>query len=634
MHNNYDIIVVGGGHAGCEAAAVCARLGWKTLMLTMRRERIAHMPCNPAVGGLAKGHLVKEIDCLGGLMGEITDQAGIQFRMLNRAKGPAVWSPRAQVDKRLYHRLMLEKLEAIGNLHIIEEEAARIVVDHYEFRAVETAGGERVGAKACIVTSGTFMRGLMHVGSRQIEGGREGDPASRTLSASLSAEGFRVGRLKTGTPPRILADSVDFGRMEAQPGDREPVPFSWRTARIEREQIVCYLTHTNESGHAIIRENLHRSPLYSGVIKGIGPRYCPSIEDKVVRFPDRERHQIFIEPEGLGHPELYVNGLSTSMPEDVQLEVLHSIPGLERAVMKRPGYAVEYDFFPPDQIGRSLETKEVRGLYFAGQVNGTSGYEEAGAQGLMAGINASLALAGRDPMILGRDEAYIGVLIDDLTTKEIDEPYRMFTSRAEFRLLLRQDNADERLMHYGRSLGLVPGEALEKVERRTAEVERALAILGETLFPAGEGNAIFAQMGLDPVAKPATLLQVLKRPGVHLEHIQDFLPHPMNDGIDPFVECEVKYSGYIARQRREIEKLRDLESRAIPPGFSYEGIKSLSAEARFKLTRHRPETIGQASRISGVRAADLSILAVHLRRRRTQESGGSAKRSNAKRLPK
>lgn len=616
MLGGFDVIVVGGGHAGCEAAMVCANKGMRTLMLTMQVRRIAHMPCNPAVGGLAKGHLVKEIDALGGVMGYVIDQAGIQFRMLNRAKGPAVWSPRAQADKPLYHKIMLRILKGARNLQIMEGEVVGVVIDHQKVRGVRLRGGRTIKAAACIITTGTFMKGLMHTGERKVHGGREGDPSSCGLSDFLKRQGFRVGRLKTGTPPRVLASSVDLSKFEEQPGDDNPTPFSHRTRAISQEQVLCHLTYTNERSHEIIRKNLHRSPLYAGEIEGVGPRYCPSIEDKVVRFPDKSRHQIFIEPEGRNHPELYLNGISTSMPVDVQLDVLSSIPGLDTAVMKRAGYAVEYDFFPPDQVKRTLETKDVEGLYFAGQVNGTSGYEEAAAQGLIAGINAAQKLDGRESFILRRDEAYIGVLIDDLITKEIDEPYRMFTSRAEFRLLLRQDNADERLMAHGHRLGLISAQALDEVTRRTRAVNGKIDALRNTIFLANKGNALLSELGFEHVNKPSTLLQVLKRPEIKYSHISPLLGESEHEAEkwSPFVESVVKYSGYIERQEREIKAMRDMEAQPIPCGFSYEAVLGLSTEAREKLIAKRPETLAQASRISGVRAADLSILAVHLER--------------------
>jgi len=616
MQKHYDLIVIGGGHAGCEAALAAARMGATTLMVTLRRDRIGHMPCNPAVGGLAKGHLVKELDALGGEIGRNTDRSGIQFRMLNRAKGPAVWSPRAQVDKRLYASLMREVVESTPGLDVAEVEVESIVNQNGRFVGVQLSTKAIVNAAACVLTTGTFLRGLMHTGARQTDGGREGEPAASSLSHSLTGLGLRMGRLKTGTPPRVLRETVDFSRLAPQPGDQPPLPFSNRTDRIEQPQVFCHLTYTSEATHDVIRANLDRSPMYGGVIEGIGPRYCPSIEDKVVRFPDKTRHQIFVEPEGIDHPELYMNGISTSLPVDVQLAILATLPGFENATMARPGYAVEYDFFPPDQIQRTMESKSIDNLYFAGQVNGTSGYEEAAAQGFVAGVNAVLKQRGEAPFVPARDEGYIGVMIDDLTTKDIDEPYRMFTSRAEFRLTLRQDNADERLMHAGHRLGLVSDAALERVQSRIERTQACVEKLQRTSFPFTNGNRCFEELGLEPVRHGATLREVLRRPGVQLAHLRTCCAIPTEPELDDAIECAVKYEGYVERQGREARAMRDGESRVIPRDMSFETIHGLSAEARQKLILKRPETIGQASRIAGVRASDLSIIAVHLERRR------------------
>ncbi len=600
----YPVIVVGGGHAGCEAALVCARMGVETLLVTISRGDIARMPCNPAIGGLAKGQLVREIDALGGEMGLCIDHAGIQFRMLNRGKGPAVWSPRAQADKVAYHEKMLESIEAEEKLDILEAEITGLVMKEGVVTGVRTATGEEIGADKVILALGTFPNGLMHIGERKIPGGREGEPPSRGLSDMLADAGLKRGRLKTGTPPRLLKSSIDFSKCVIQPGDEDPAPFSYRTEKLDVEQIPCHLTWTGEKTHAIINANIHRAPLFSGQIQGTGPRYCPSIEDKVVRFSEKPRHQLFLEPEGRDSEEIYVNGLSTSLPEEVQLEMVRSVPGLEEAEIVRFGYAIEYDFFPPYQIHSSLESRIISGLYLAGQINGTSGYEEAAAQGLIAGINAVLAIRGAEPFVPGRSEAYIGVLIDDLVTKEIMEPYRMFTSRAEYRLSLRQDNADERLLKHAVRFGLLPLEQWERM------IESQKAVQGATKRLESESISIDG-------SERMRAARFLPRPGVSLDDIEPLLPNGplgLTRREGESLEIRQKYHGYIRRQDRTAEKLRRMERRKIPEGFSYSDIEALSAEAREKLEKFRPETLGKASRLAGVRNSDISVLMVFLER--------------------
>jgi tRNA uridine 5-carboxymethylaminomethyl modification enzyme len=615
IYGSYDIAVVGGGHAGCEAALVCARMGFGTLLVTIRIGDIARMPCNPAIGGLAKGQLVREVDALGGEMGLCIDDAGIQFKMLNRAKGPAVWSPRAQADKAAYHQRMLDALTAQENLTLLEGEVTEVLVGGGVVEGV-CVDGDRIAARRVILALGTFPNGLMHIGEDSFPGGREGEPPSCALSDNLAALGIERGRLKTGTPPRLRKGSIDFSRCREQAGDREPEPFSFRTRALAVDQIPCHITYTGRRTQDVIRRNLDRSPLYTGRIVGIGPRYCPSIEDKVVRFPDRERHQIFLEPEGRRSEEIYVNGMATSLPRDVQHDMLATIPGLEEAEIVRYGYAIEYDFYPPHQVFPSLESRWIGGLYFAGQVNGTSGYEEAAAQGIMAGINASLSLHGREGIVLGRHQAYIGVLIDDLVTKEIDEPYRMFTSRAEHRLLLRQDNADERLFRYAVRLGLLPRSMWDDVIGRRRRINAARRRLTVEVIPLIDCNHLLGGVGEKEVRMPQRASQLLQRPRIQLTSLEAHLPNGdlgLSGREREALEIRVKYGGYIKRQRRMADSFLRIDRIKIPPGFSF-AIDALSTEAREKLQRFRPATLGQASRISGVRTSDLSILMVFIER--------------------
>jgi tRNA uridine 5-carboxymethylaminomethyl modification enzyme len=621
---NYDVIIVGAGHAGIEAALAAARMGASTLMLTLNLDHIGQMSCNPAIGGIGKGHLVREMDALGGEMGLATDETGIQFRFLNTRKGPAVRARRAQADKAAYRARSKRVLERTANLQVRQASVERLIVEDGAVRGVESQIGEVFEAPNVVLTTGTFLKGLVHIGMKNYSAGRAGDFAAMGLSEHLAQLGFRIGRLKTGTCPRLDARTIDYSALEIQPGDEPPPPFSFRTERIAQAQIPCHLTFTNSRTHEIIRGGIDRSPMYSGVIQSKGPRYCPSVEDKVMRFRDKERHQIFLEPEGRDTVEVYPNGLSTSLPLDVQLAMVRSIAGLEQAEIMRPGYAIEYDFSDPTQLTASLETKLVRGLFFAGQINGTTGYEEAGAQGLIAGINAALKVRDEPALILRRDQAYIGVMIDDLVTRGIGgEPYRMFTSRAEYRLLLREDNADRRLSPIGERLGLLDASAGARVRAKTEAVRAEIERLKLALIPASdEVNAAIVSHGSTPIAQPVRAIELLKRPEIGYDALikMSGAHSTLNFDEAAELETEIKYEGYVRRQAEAVERFARLEDTTIPDWVDFKGVMGLSTEVSERLCAVRPRSLGQAARMPGITPAAISILAVHIKSRRDRNA--------------
>jgi tRNA uridine 5-carboxymethylaminomethyl modification enzyme len=622
FHPEYDVIVVGGGHAGTEAAAAAARMGCQTLLISMNLNAIAQMSCNPAIGGVAKGQLVREIDALGGVMGRVADSTGVQFRLLNRSKGPAMWSPRAQSDRMLYAQHVREDLEQIPTLHLRQDSVTGIVTYNHKVTGIETQSGQIILGKAVILTNGTFLNGLIHIGEKNFGGGRSGERAATGITACLEKLGFESGRLKTGTPPRLDGRTIDYDKLEIQYGDEKPTPFSFLTEQLPSvdEQMTCWIAYTTPEVHEVLKTGFDRSPMFNGRIKSTGPRYCPSIEDKIHRFSDRSRHQLFLEPEGRSTYEMYLNGFSTSLPEDTQYQALRTIPGFEEVIMIRPGYAIEYDYFPPHQIRRSLETKQVEGLFFAGQINGTTGYEEAASQGLMAGINAARKVQGRTEVVLQRSEAYIGVLIDDLVNKGTEEPYRMFTSRAEHRILLRQDNADLRLTPLGYEIGLVSEKrnAIYKIKKK--EIDSLHSFLADYSARPDVFNSFLESIGQSGLRQSMKIPKLITRPHLSLFDLISHDPElrekvsavTSNDLVIEQVEIQFKYEGYIVKEHEMVRLIHEKEHMRIPDKISYDNLHSLSSEGKQKLNRVRPETIGQASRISGVSASDIAVLMVYL----------------------
>ncbi len=619
--STYDVIVVGGGHAGAEAAAAAANMGSKTLLVTMNLQTIGQMSCNPAMGGIAKGQIVREIDALGGYSGIITDKSAIQFKMLNKSKGPAMWSPRAQNDRMRFAEEWRLALEGTPNLDFYQEMVSELLIEGDRVVGVKSSLGIAVRGRAVILTNGTFLNGLIHIGEKQFGGGRAGERAATGITEQLETLGFTSGRMKTGTPPRVDGRSLDYNKMILQPGDPQPEKFSYLDTTVLQQQRDCHMTHTSAVVHELLKEGFDRSPMFNGRIKSIGPRYCPSIEDKINRFADKDSHQIFVEPEGWNTVEVYVNGFSTSLPEDIQFKALRSVKGFENVKFFRPGYAIEYDYFPPTQLRHTLETKPIENLFFAGQINGTTGYEEAASQGLMAGINAHLKLNEKDPFILTRDEAYIGVLIDDLITKGTEEPYRMFTSRAEYRTLLRQDNADLRLTPKGYRIGLAEESRLRRMEKKQEKSEKFISFFRKTSVLPRDINPILSTIDSSPVKQSDKMFKVFSRPGVTMNHmlkleaVSDFVKdQELDREVLEQAEIQVKYSGYIAKEKNNADKLHRLENVKIPDNFDYSKLKSLSYEAREKLNSIQPATIAQASRISGVSPSDISVLLVFMGR--------------------